>query len=155
MQVPVGAALNSVPTFQALPGMQSFAGALEFDLRISCKDGSISFNINSLMSGWMTMLLQDGLRVWYAGKKFFDASGKVVAAVSQDVLKFTDAEINKCSQAIASKSLKVGDSLKDWATSNNKFGPGHKINDIANNAVDSAGKQVSSAVKKVGKVFRG
>jgi hypothetical protein len=155
MQVPVGAALKSVLPFNALPGIQSFAGAVEFDLRVSCRDGSISFNINYLMSAWMTMLLKDGLRMWIAGSKFFDASGKVVAAVAQDVLEFTEDEINKCSQAIASGSLKVGDSVKNWAKSNNDFGVGHKIDDIAKNSVDSAGKQIVSAGKKIGKVFGG
>ncbi len=58
-------------------------------------------------------------------------------------------------QAITSNSLKVGDSVKDWAKSNNAYGPGHKIDAIAKNAFDSAGKQVNTAVNKIGQVFRG
>jgi hypothetical protein len=153
MQVPVGAALKSVPPFNALPDIQSFAGAVEFDLRVSCRDGSISFSINYLMSAWMTMLLKDSLRIWMAGSKFFDPSGKVVAAVSQDVLVFTEDEINKCSQAITSGSLKVGDSVNDWAKRTNELGVGHKIDGIAKRAVDSAGKQIVSAGEKIAKAW--
>jgi hypothetical protein len=149
MQVPVGAAIKSLPPFNAMPGIKSFAGALEFELRVSCHDGSISFHINYLMSAWLTMLLQDGLRIWRAGSKFFDASGKVVAAVTQDVLEFTEDEIIKCMQAIASGSLKVNDSVNDWAKKTNKFGVGHKIDGIAKISVDSAGKQIVRRVKDV------
>ena len=115
LQVPVGAAMKAIPPFNFIPGIEGFFGALEFDMRIRLSDGAVSFYVNYLMSGYMTLMWKDLLLVWNAAEKFFEDTGKVIAAVAQEALVFTEHEIEKCAEDIVNGVYEVEGELQNWA----------------------------------------
>jgi hypothetical protein len=70
------------------------------------------------MSGWMTMIWQELLLVWHAAETFFQDTGKVIAAVAQEALAFTEKEIEQCAEDIVAGLYDVGAELQSWAHDN-------------------------------------